>query len=745
MPLIQKVFVSFSTGEITPRLSAKIDFAKYLSGCEKLENFIIFPHGGVTRRPGLRYVAETKDSTKTARVVKFQFSVTDAYILEFGDLYVRFYRNQAQIQSGGSPVEVVTPYTEAQLFELQFAQSADVMYITHGSHAPRKLTRASHTSWTLATVSFNPAPSFVDDTDLNEGITLSALTGDGVTITPDTTEDLFLPADVGREIVSGVGRGTIISHDAAASPDEVDMDVIDDFTDLTPAAGEWEVTGSPNSALTPSAVGPFGGIINLSLAAAGWRDAGAPGGSDIGKFVKVNNGLLKITAITSTTVAKGKVLRVLDSTTAAAGGLWTLNVESWDATRGFPTSLSFFENRLFYARTDTQPQTIWGSVIDDFENFAVGTDDDDSLDYTITGQNPIIWISDSTVLTVGTLGNEFILGTTNDAAMTPTNVRLKRQTTHGSTTLQPLKIGEATIFVQRAKRKTREFIYVFENDGFKAPDLTLLAEHITKGGIDDVTYQQELDSIIYMVRNDGQLIGITYLREQNIVGAHRHITGAANTDKFESAESIPISDKDQTWAVVQRTINGATKRYIEYFDEDAWSGATEFDQWNQLNTDSALIYSGVAVTTITALHLAGETVDVIENGAPATQKVASATGVITLDGSPTEVEVGLPYTSEGDTTRPEVELQTGTSQGRVKGWASITARVLESLGGTIQGDIIQTRKPSDPMDEEPPLWSEDFKVHNVGYDKHGRINFKQTQPAPFTLLSLSGRLDIESF
>ncbi len=96
MPLVQKGFVSFTTGEITPRLSAKIDFAKYLSGCEKLENFIIYPHGGVTRRPGLRFVAEAKDSTKKIRLVKFEFSVTDAYILEFGDLYVRFYRNQAQ-------------------------------------------------------------------------------------------------------------------------------------------------------------------------------------------------------------------------------------------------------------------------------------------------------------------------------------------------------------------------------------------------------------------------------------------------------------------------------------------------------------------------------------------------------------------------------------------------------------------------------------------------------------------------
>jgi len=746
MPRTQNIFTAFTTGEISPRINSRIDFNKYANAVEKMENATIFSQGGFTRRPGLRYVNEVKDSTKATRVVKFEFSVTDSYILEFGDLYIRFYRNQARIESPpATPVEVVTTYAEADLFDLHFAQSADVLYIAHKDYAPRKLVRGSHTSWALSIISFDPAPSFVADTDIgdgtNEDITLTALTGDGVTVSPDhTTEDLFLPADVGRTIVSGTGVGVIISHDTVATPDEVDIDILSDFASVNIADGNWILTGSPNETLTPQAVGPVGAIKNFTLASGGWRLTSAPNGGDVGKFIKINNGLAVITAVTSTTVAKAEILRVLDSTTAAVGGLWTLEVGSWSATRGFPAAIGFYEQRLFYARTDTQPQTIWGSVIDDFESFATGTNDTDSLDFTITGQNPIRWLSPSKKLGIGTFGGELTVGTTNDAAMSPTNIKIDDDTTYGSSALQPIRIGDVTLFVQRSKRKLREFVFLFENDSFTAPDLSLLAEHITEGGINDIAYQQELDSIVWMVRNDGQLLGLTYDRGQQIVGWHRQITGA--TGLFESVETIPISDKDQTWVVVNRTINGSVVRNIEYFDQDAWSGATEFDQWNQLNTDSAVVYNSTATTTITGLsHLEGEEVAVVVNGAAHPNKTVSS-GQITLERSATEAEVGLAYTTDVDTVRPELQTDRGTVQGVVKGWVRINARLLNSLGGTINGEVIETRLPIDPMDKEPPLYTDDYEVQNLGYDKHARINIQQTLPYPLTVLSITGVLDI---
>ena len=745
MPRVQHIFTAFTTGEISPKLNSRIDFNKYINGVEKMENAIIFPQGGFTRRPGLRYVNEVKDSTKVTRVEKFLFSVTDAYVLEFGENYIRFYRNQARIESGGNPVEVVTTYAEADLFDLHFAQSADILYIAHKDYAPRKLVRASHTSWAFSTIAFDPAPTFVTDTDLgdgvNESLTLSAVTGDGITVTPDhTTEDLFLPADVGRTIVSGAGVGVIISHDTVASPDEVDIDILSDFASVNLADGDWIVTGSPNATLTPGAVGPVGAIITMTLDIGGWRIITAPNGGDHFKYIKINNGLLQITAIPSVTVAHARILRVLSSTTAAVGGLWTLESDSWSAARGFPAAIGFYEQRLFYARTDSQPQTIWASVIDDFENFSVGTNDDDSLDFTITGQNPIRWLSPKRKLGVGTHAGEFTIGTTNNAAMSPTNIKIDDETTYGSSALQPVRVGEVTLFVQRAKRKLREFVFVFEDDAFNAPDLSILAEHITEGGMIDISYQQEPDSVVCIVRNDGVLLGMTYNRAQQIVGWYRHLTGASGL--FKSVTTIPISDKDQTWVVVERTINGSTVKNIEYFDMDAWSGATEFNKWDGLNTDSAAIYNSTATTTITgADHLEGETVTILANGSAHPDKTVT-NGTFTLDRSATEVEYGLSYDTDVDTVRPELKTDQGTIQGVIKGWSKINARLLNSLGGTINGDLVETRVSTDPMDASPPLYTDDFEVQNLGYDKHGRINIKQTQAYPFTVLSITGTLDI---
>ena len=163
---------------------------------------------------------------------------------------------------------------------------------------------------------------------------------------------------------------------------------------------------------------------------------------------------------------------------------------------------------------------------------------------------------------------------------------------------------------------------------------------------------------------------------------------------------------------------------------------------NQLNTDSAKIYNGVATTTITGLsHLEGETVAVLANGASHPDKIVAGAS-ITLDISATEAEVGLPYTTEVDTVRPEIPTEFGTVQGVIKAWVRINARLYKSLGGAINGETIETRNPTHAMDAAPPVYTDDFEVQNLGYDKHGRINIRQSQPYPFTVLSITGVLDI---
>ena len=159
-------FTNFTAGQLSDRLDGRTDIAKYANGCKKLQNFLVHAHGGATRRPGTEFIAEVKSSANATRLIPFEFNVEQTYILEFGNQYFRIYRDGGQVVSGGSAVEVTTPYTSAQLADLKFTQSADVMYIVHPDHAVRKISRTGHTAWTITEVDFRRGPMPVSYTHL---------------------------------------------------------------------------------------------------------------------------------------------------------------------------------------------------------------------------------------------------------------------------------------------------------------------------------------------------------------------------------------------------------------------------------------------------------------------------------------------------------------------------------------------------------------------------------------------------
>ena len=208
---------NFTGGELSPRLDGRNDLQKYPTGCKTLENMIVFPHGSAARRSGTQFVAEVKDSSKETRLIPFEFSTTQTYILEFGNQYIRFYKDDGQILSGGSAYEISSPYLEAELFDIKFAQSADIMYICHPNHAARKLARTGHTSWTLTEIDFTDGP-YLDDNITTTTITSSAHTvGTNRTLTASSTTGInsntgFQTTDVGRLIRFRDGYGKITAR-----------------------------------------------------------------------------------------------------------------------------------------------------------------------------------------------------------------------------------------------------------------------------------------------------------------------------------------------------------------------------------------------------------------------------------------------------------------------------------------------------------------------------------------------------
>ncbi len=435
---------------------------------------------------------------------------------------------------------------------------------------------------------------------------------------------------------------------------------------------------------------------------------------------------------------------------------WRLG--AWSDTTGYPTTAAFFEQRLYAAATTDQPQTLWASQTADFENMrpdtfessANETQDDDAFAFTLSADevNKIIWLSPGEdTLAIGAAGGEWV-PSSEGAVITPNDITIRKQTSHGSAAIAPIRIGQVVLFVQRAKRKLREFAFRFETDGYVAADMTRLAQHITFGGLVEIAYQQEPDSLVWAVRGDGTLLSMTFRREEDVVAWVRHIIGgsfSSGNAVVESVAAIPgfddtdqvadSGDRDELWMIVKRTIDGGTKRYIEVLERDFQTGDDEDDAYY---ADSLITYDGGSTSTITGLdHLEGETVKVWGNGFPLDDETVSS-GQITTSASVTTAQIGLGYTHKYKSLKIEGGNPAGTAVTRTKRVTDIAAVLLNAhrLKINMNGEAVRTKtfrtSGSDALytDETDKLELEgDWKADP-------RVVIEDDLAGPFTLLAL---------
>jgi hypothetical protein len=676
MPKAAFMQTNFTAGELSPRLEGRVDISKYFNGVRTLKNMIIHPHGGTTRRGGTKHIGTTKFNDKKVRLIPFQFSVEQAYVLEFGENYIHFFRDQTEIGGGGfdsgfsngfsgagNIVEVSTPYLESELFDLQFVQSADVLYIVHPNHKPAKLSRTA-----------------IDTFVLNDEVFVN---------------------------------------------------------------GPYQDSNITATTMTPSATS---GTITITASTATFAS------TDVGRLIRIDEGAdfgyAEITVFTSNVLVTAVVKDNFVSATAQTN--WRLG--AFSDTTGFPAAIAFYEDRLMYGGTTLQPQTIWGSQSNIYNDFGPGSNDSDAVTYTIaTDQvNAIRWFSPGKSLTVGTVGGEFILAaSTREEAITPSNIKIVRQAEYGSAYVMPIRANGVVLFLQRAAKKLRQFIYQFESDSYVAPDLTLLAEHITGAGIVEMDYQRDPDSIVWSVASDGTLLGMTYERDQEVIGWHRHILGgtsdAAGTQaQVESVAVIPGDGRDEVWVSVKRWINGAEERHVDVILEGR-STISPVDA-DDFFVDSGVFVDGSPTTVVSGLaHLEGETVQVLADGAVTPDKVVTG-GSITLDDPASKISAGLGYVSDIETMRIEAGSANGSAQGKIKRINKIDIRFFETLGAKFgpnesKLDIIPFRSSADPMDSAPARFTGDKQqAMPSGFETEGRIFIRQDQPLPMTILAIMPRV-----
>lgn len=586
----------------------RIDYDKFYNSARELKDVDLLPEGGAMKKSGRFFVKETKHSDKNSRIEEFTFSSNDALIIEIGDEYMRFYKNNAAIELSSAAswitstayivgeyteesgviyycieahtsgvfatdlaadkwvsqvaYEIPTIYNHIDVFNLQLFQDSDLIYITHPDYPEQVLTRNSDVDFTLEEI-----------------------------------EWIFPPM---------LDENSTTSHTMQSS------------------------TTSGTTTITSS----------LSF-----FDAGHVGGYlQIGGEVSSKRGFVKITAVASSTSATATVINTLS--TAGATSSWAEGASS--DYRGHMAGVCVYQNRLCFG----QFNRIYLSETGIFENFYISDGSEDSMPivkaYTFGKYNIAKWLIASEVIFIGTDGGIVNMIPAGSEVMTPGNAIFSLQDSNGVSVVQPILVSNRLYYIHRDSQQIMEYFYSFDYDSFGSESVTLRAKGVVPSGIREMSYQQSPYNQIHCVLNNGDLVSLTRNITEDVKGLTNE-TG--NFGVIRSTAVIPKQFYDEVWSIAEYEINGNTVQYIEYRDDPR-----SHNLHDHLYTHASVSYRGVATDELTGLdHLEGQTIQVRANGQVQADLVVSS-GKVTLQREYTSIDGGLGYTARIKTQNFELGI-----------------------------------------------------------------------------------------
>lgn len=753
--------LAFTTGEVSPDVSSRFDLEQYKSALLEAENVVIRPYGAVAKRQGSQYVGQVKYSDKPTRLFEFTTNTNNSFMLEFGDKYIRVWNYG--IYTG---IEVTTPFTSDILFDLNCNQSGDVMFICSGKYPIQTLSRYSDTDWRMSTYKLTEQP--YDEINTDNGHTLT-VNGDTIT----STKDLFTQDMVGSviqiayyvEAVHTKSAGEVVEKkvkrymqaqtiEKTYNNINYNVGAFSTDTELSwkfTTHGTWEGTVklqiSNNDGQTWKDYRTYTSKNDYNVTDTGKIEAGArlkyvsdiKSGSvncDLSIMPFTQYGIVEIKSVTDAKNAKVNVLNGIKE--GEPSYQWKLG--SWNRGRGYPKLCTFYQDRFVVAATDSKPNFIWFSRTGDYPNFGVekveGTITDDSA-ITLPVINrkmcEIRHLVPANDLIILTSGNEWIVR--GDKTITPTNCNLKTQTQRGALSCEPQFIGNRCVFVQERGGTVRDMGYSYESDNYTGQDLTLFVKTLVKGHLAVTSaYAQDPDSIIYYVRDDGQLNCLTYIPEQKVYGWSHFVTNG----KYRYVENVAEGDQDTIYFIVDRVINNKSVKCIE----------RSISLYTEDNSDVFLdcyvkVANSIKTDYINAPHLVGQMVDIVIDGQQMPSRVVPPTGVIKLDGKANVITVGLPYTTKIKIPSVEQQIDDGTLQGRVATVSRVVLRMYKSFGGKVgrtfdrMDDI--TLPPNELFTGDKPVI---LPKMGINYSTDTSICIKHSDPFPFNLLSITRIVEI---
>ena len=815
MPVTRNFKQAFSGGEISPEMFGRIADNKFQQGAATMRNFVAKPQGPAQNRPGFAFVREVKDSTKSTRLLSFTFNTTQTMVLEFGDQYFRFHTQGQTLFYNDGPTwtnsqnvgiaeiykyngvnyysktinhnvqppnatnwypmptnpniyEIPHPYLEAELFDVNYVQSADVITLVHPNHAPRELRRLGATQWELRVIDF--------------GSPLAAPGGVSVSMYIPSSTSTNTDTYVAHEYVVTAVKANLVDESNQSSSASVNNNIF--------------VTGAKNT-ITWNAVS----------------------GASRYRVYKSQGGIFGFLGETTTTTL------VDDNIAPDFAKTPPIHENDFVGSGNYPGAVSYFEQRRVFAGTNNAPQNIWmtKSGTESNMSFGIPIRDDDRIEFRVAAReaNTIRHIVPLTNLLMLTGSAEWRVTSVNSDAITPTSISVKPQSYVGANNAQPVIVNNSLVYAAARGGHIRELGYNWQANGFITGDLSLRAPHLFDNfTIIDMALSKSPIPIVWQVSSSGKLLGLTYVPEQQIGAWHQHDTDGT----FESVACVSEGNDDVTYCIIKRTINGASKRYVErmgtrlfatqrdnfFVDAGATyngtntntgqnvtiSGGTNYARgesvtitanYNLFNAPPNLDDVGDAIvlvdgtnyyrcnitattsqtvatvkldkdlpadlvnTAITTYEVArnvisgldfleGKTINILADGAVHPQKVVSS-GTITLDRASSIVHLGLPIEADLQTLPMALQVE-AFGQGRVKNLNHVWLRVLESSGifaGPSADKLVEAKqRTTEPYGSPPDLKTQDIKIMlTPQWQDNGQLFVRQTDPLPLTIVGLT--------
>jgi hypothetical protein len=722
---------NFSVGELDPLIRARTDLQQYQNALEEATNVIIQPQGGFKRRDGLQFIHDFGGTFTDFKVIPFEFSVTDSYLLVLVNQRIYVFKAgvlQTNINGSGNDYITATDITTAMLDEINYTQAVDTLILCHEDLQTKRLVRNSDTSWTFENLPLTNLPQYPYAFDTHQPtftITPSATTGN-ITITASS-----VTTDTGTAQAGGADTITLKAASSYTSNNQPNGM----FITLTSGTGSGQTRHVEDYVASTKVLTVYPAWDTQPDATTGYKvEAFAP--SAVGEYAQVLStfGRARYVEYVSATEMKAVVEVNFFDTSGITSGNWESEhgyEDVWSTTRGWPKSAAFHEGRLYFGGSKSRPNTVWGSGVINYFDFNPGTGlDDEAVEATInTNQlNTIVNLFSGNDFRIFTTGGEFVVLQTGDNPITPASFFVRPQTRLGARAGIPIEdLNGASVFIQRQGKSINAFQFGDTTASYQVQNISALSSHLLKNPVDMAARRaastDESDRLFVVNGTDGSMAVYSILVGQNVIAPSRFTT---------DGEFIAIGvEVAEVYVIVKRTINGSDNYMLEKFNPD-------------LTLDSAK--SGGAAASVNMNQLQGETVSIIRDGViePSQVVPASPYTITFATAATTSYQVGLDYTVTARTMPAEPVLSSGSVQGFKKRIIQVDAIINDTQDMTINGKQVSFRNfGEDVLDTAVQPFTGIKTAHGLlGYSGTGQITISQSVPLAMTVLGLEYRLSV---